>query len=103
MPCYLTFKISPAYSVKWSELLPVLDTHPAEVKCHPRGDGAADRAELATVHCQPVLVGGGAVEVVLQLGGKGGLWLVAVQPTPVLVAAAEQKMHKSAGKGSACY
>lgn len=90
MLCYLTFKISPTYSVKWSELVPVLDTHPAEVKSHPRGDGPADCAQLAPVHCQPVLVRGGAVEVVLQLGGKGSLWLVAVQPTPVLVAAAEQ-------------
>lgn len=90
MPCYLTFKISPIYSAKWSELVPVLDTHPAEVKSHPRGDSPADRAEFASIHRQPVLVRGGAVEVVLQLCGKGSLWLVAVQPTPVLVAAAEQ-------------
>lgn len=90
MPCYLTFKISPVYSVKWSELVPVLDTHPAEVKSHPRGHGPADRAQLAAVHCQPVLVRGGAVEVVFQLCGKGSLWLVAVQPTPVLITAVEQ-------------
>lgn len=68
----------------------MLDTHPAEVKSHPRGHGPADRAQFATVHRQPVLVRGGTVEVVLQLCGKGSLWLVTVQPTPVLVAAAEQ-------------
>lgn len=93
MPCYLTFKISPTYSVKWSELFRVLDTHPAEVQSHPRGHGPADGAELAPVHCQPVLARGGAVEVVLQLRGKGGLWLVAVQPTPVLITAAKSKRN----------
>lgn len=102
MPCYLTSKISPVYSVKRSELVAVLDTHPAEVESHPRGDGPADRAQLAAVHRQPVLARRGAVEVVFQLCREGSLWLVAVQPTPVLVAAAEQnKCTKSAGKGSA--
>lgn len=90
MPCYLTFKISPICSVTRSELVPVLDTHPAEVKSHPGGDGPADRAQFAAVHRQPVLVGGGAVEVVFQLCWERSLWLVAVQPTPVLIAAAEQ-------------
>lgn len=90
MPCYLTSKISLVFSVQRSELVAVLDTHPAEVQSHPRGHGPADRAQLAPVHRQPVLARGSAVEVVFQLCWEGSLWLIAVQPTPVLVAAAEQ-------------
>jgi len=72
----------------------MLNTHPAEVKSHPGGYRSADRAQPAPVHCQPVLVRWRAIEVVFQLCRKGGLRLVAVEPTPVLIAAAEESKCK---------
>lgn len=41
--------------------------------------------QLPTAHSQPVLVGGGSVEVVFELGGKGGLRLITVQASPLFI------------------
>lgn len=72
----------------------MLNTNPAEVKSHPGGHRSADRAQLASIHCQPVLVGRRAIEVIFQLCWKGSLWLIAVEPPPVLITAVEENKCK---------
>lgn len=71
-----------------------LGSYPAEVESQPGSHSPTHRAQLPTVHSQPVLVGGSAVEVVFELGGKGHFGLITVQASPLLITAACGKKEK---------
>lgn len=62
-------------------------SYPTEVESQARSHGSTHSTQFPTIHSQPVLVGGSSIEVVFELGGKGGLRFITVQASPLLITA----------------
>lgn len=78
------------------------NSYPTEVQSQSWSHGSTHGTQFPTIHSQPVLVGGGAIEVVFELCWKGGLRLLTVQASPLLITAgcAKRKAQSTANKAT---